>query len=132
MVLTARRVGAAALAGAGLATMVAMAGAGQPEPRVVEVTTERFRFTPAEIRVEAGTPLVILLSSLDVAHGFRIAGTGVEVEVPARGRGTVMVPFSAPPGRYVFECSLVCGAGHAYMRGAVVVEGDEDAREETR
>jgi heme/copper-type cytochrome/quinol oxidase subunit 2 len=24
-------------------------------------------------------------------------------------------------GRYVFECSKLCGAGHSFMRGVIVV-----------
>jgi heme/copper-type cytochrome/quinol oxidase subunit 2 len=28
----------------------------------------------------------------------------------------------AAPGRYTFECSHVCGAGHAFMRGTIIVQ----------
>jgi cytochrome c oxidase subunit 2 len=98
----------------------ALAGARQPE--VVDVTAERFTFTPSEIRVKAGVPLSIRLQSDDTDHGFRIPGTKIDVRIPKRNRGTVSVPFeAAKPGRYEFECSHVCGAGHSFMRGVIVV-----------
>jgi heme/copper-type cytochrome/quinol oxidase subunit 2 len=63
------------------------------------------------------------LQSEDTDHGFRIVGTDVNVIVPKRGRGTATVTFEPPqPGRYVFECSKLCGAGHSFMRGAIVAE----------
>jgi heme/copper-type cytochrome/quinol oxidase subunit 2 len=34
----------------------------------------------------------------------------------------VVVTFTPPKaGRYTFECSHTCGAGHAFMRGVIVV-----------
>ena len=69
-----------------------------------------------------GTPLEIRLTSDDTAHGFRIIGTNVNIEIPKRGRGTTTVTFNAEKaGRYTFECSRLCGAGHSFMRGVIVV-----------
>jgi cytochrome c oxidase subunit 2 len=90
------------------------------EPRVVEVTAERFAFTPSQIRVKAGLPVEIRLQSDDTAHGFRIVGTDIDVELPKRGRGTATVTFLPKAGRYTFECSNLCGAGHEFMRGVII------------
>jgi cytochrome c oxidase subunit II len=92
------------------------------EPRVVEIAAERFTFTPSEIRVKAGTRLEIRLRSDDTAHGFRIIGTDVNVELPKRGRGIATVTFEPQAGRYTFECSQLCGAGHEFMRGVIIAE----------
>ena len=92
------------------------------ESRVVEITAERFSFTPSEIKVKAGTPVEIRLRSDDTAHGFRIIGTDVNVELPKRGRGIATVTFEPKPGRYTFECSQLCGAGHDFMRGVIIAE----------
>lgn len=90
--------------------------------RVIRISAERFAFTPSEIVVEAGEDIEFRLSSDDTAHGFRIAGTGVNIVIPKRGRKDIAVPFQAPaPGRYTFECSRMCGAGHNFMRGVLVV-----------
>mgnify|MGYP002630412523 CR=1 FL=1 len=93
-----------------------------PQP-VVKVRAERFAFTPSEIRTTVGTRLEIELKSEDTMHGFRIIGTDVNVEVPKRGKGTVHVVFTpTEPGRYTFECSHTCGAGHSFMRGVIIAE----------
>ena len=44
---------------------------------------------------KAGTTLEIRLRSDDTAHGFRIVGTDVDVELPKRGRGVATVTFHA-------------------------------------
>lgn len=110
-----------------LATIPAWAGGphGQePEARVVNIVAERFSFTPSEIRVEQGTLLEIRLTSDDTSHGFKLtAPDGVDVEIPKRGRGDVRIRFRAEtPGRYAFECSRLCGAGHSFMRGSIRVD----------
>jgi cytochrome c oxidase subunit 2 len=101
------------------------AGAGparSQQRRVIHVSAERFAFTPSEIVVEAGEEIELRLTSDDTAHGFRIAKTSVNVVIPKRGRSEIVVPFRAPePGRYAFECSRMCGAGHNFMRGVLIV-----------
>jgi len=95
----------------------------QPQRRVIRVSAERFSFTPSEIVVDAGEEIELRIKSDDTAHGFRIAGTAVSVVIPKRGRGEISVPFRAPePGRYTFECTRMCGAGHNFMRGELVVK----------
>jgi cytochrome c oxidase subunit II len=101
----------------------------QTQRRVVRVSAERFAFTPSRIVVDAGEEIEMRVSSDDTAHGFRIAGTSVNVVIPKRGRGEVSVSFRAPePGRYVFECTRMCGAGHHFMRGELVVRDPSASR----
>jgi heme/copper-type cytochrome/quinol oxidase subunit 2 len=103
--------------GASFATAV------QQKPQVVEIFVERFSFTPSEFRVKAGAPVEIRLRSDDTDHGFRIVGTNVNVTIPKRGKGVATVTFVPPEaGKYVFECSKLCGAGHSFMRGALIAE----------
>ena len=95
----------------------------QQKPQVVTISAERFSFTPSEFKVKAGQPVEIRLRSDDTDHGFRILDTDVNVTVPKRGKGEVTVTFTPPnPGRYVFECSKLCGAGHSFMRGTLIAE----------
>jgi cytochrome c oxidase subunit 2 len=116
-----------------VALLVAAAGvssaSGRQEPapaRVVEITAERFEFVPSEITAEEGETLEFRLTSQDTIHGFRLVGpdgTGRDVAIPKRGRGDVRVRFEATAeGRYTFECSRLCGAGHGFMRGTVNVK----------
>ena len=104
--------------------VVGAEGAGRAQDaRVIDIAAERFAFTPSEIRVTAGTRLEIRLQSDDTAHGFHIVGTDVDIELPKRGRGVATVNFQPPQaGRYTFECSRICGAGHEFMRGVIIAE----------
>ena len=91
-----------------------------PRVQVVAITAERFSFSPSEVRTKAGTTLEIRLRSDDTAHGFHIVGTDVDLELPKRGKGVAVVTFTPKAGRYIFECSQLCGAGHEFMRGVIV------------
>lgn len=91
------------------------------ERRVVHVTAERFSFSPSEITVAVGQEVELRIKSDDTAHGFRIVGTPTNVVIPKRGKGEVTAVFRADkPGRYTFECSRMCGAGHNFMRGTLI------------
>ena len=93
-----------------------------PETKVLEIDAERFSFTPSELRMTTGTTIELRIRSHDTNHGFRILGTDVNAIVPKSGQGTATVTFRPEkPGRYVFECSKLCGAGHSFMRGVIVV-----------
>ena len=107
-----------------LAASVSQFASAQTPPRkVVHVVAERFAFMPSEIVVDEGTLIEIHLRSDDTNHGFRIRGTSTNAIIPKRGRGAISVWFDADaPGRYVFECSKMCGAGHSMMKGTIVVK----------
>jgi len=90
---------------------------------VVKISAERFTFTPSRVTVKRGTVIEFRLRSEDTNHGFKIVGSPANVIIPKRGRGEATLTFTAEtPGRYNFECSKMCGAGHSFMRGETVVE----------
>jgi cytochrome c oxidase subunit II len=107
-----------------LAPVPGLAQEKQEQPRqVIRVVAERFTFSPSRIRVEQGAIVEIRLRSEDTNHGFRVPGKNINVVIPKRGRGEVTVLFdTSKPGRYAFECSKPCGAGHSMMRGEIIVE----------
>jgi cytochrome c oxidase subunit 2 len=101
----------------------AVAATQDPEPIVVEMTAERFSFSPSEIKAKPGVPIEFRVKSEDTDHGFHILDTDIDVRIPKRGKGTAKIRFTPPAaGRYTIECSHVCGAGHAFMRATVVVK----------
>jgi len=108
--------------GVGCWVMGLLLAAGAPV-RVVHMTAERFSFTPSQIKVKVGTVVEFRIESEDTNHGFRMAEAGINAVIPKRGKGDLRVRFTAEkPGRYEFECSKPCGAGHNIMRGVVIVE----------
>lgn len=111
-------VGIALAGGAGIGGGSARA----QDRRVIHVSAERYAFFPSEIVLDAGEEVELRLASEDTAHGFHIAGTGIDVALPKRGQGEASLMLTLDePGRYPFECSRMCGAGHDFMRGVIVV-----------
>jgi cytochrome c oxidase subunit II len=110
-----------------LATSVGAGHAQAVRGRVIRISAERFAFTPSEITLVAGEEVELRLTSDDTAHGFRIVGMPVNVVIPKRGRNEISVVLRpTDPGRYTFECSRMCGAGHNFMRGVLVVRERTD------
>ena len=98
------------------------AGFDAQERRVIRVTAERFSFTPSRIEIDAGEEVELRIKSDDTAHGFRIVGLDTNVAIPKRGKGELTVTLKVDtPGRYEFHCNRMCGAGHNFMRGELVV-----------
>lgn len=86
----------------------------QPAPRRIEVTARRFSFTPSEITVRKGHPVVLVLKSEDVGHGIRIRELNINLKVKAGG--TAEVQFTPEKtGDFVGHCSVFCGAHHGSM-----------------
>jgi heme/copper-type cytochrome/quinol oxidase subunit 2 len=91
-------------------------------PRVIELHAERFQFWPSRIVVSEGEEVELRVRSDDTIHGFRIVGLGANLEIPKRGHGYAVTRFTGNrPGRYTFECNRLCGAGHNFMRGVIIV-----------
>jgi cytochrome c oxidase subunit II len=110
--------------------LTAFQGAAFQERRTVRIVAERFAFTPSQIDLAAGEQVELVIRSDDTSHGFKIAGADVDVAIPKRGAGDIRVPVTfETPGRYTFECSRMCGAGHNFMRGEIVVRAARSAPE---
>jgi cytochrome c oxidase subunit II len=115
------------LAAAALAVSIFQGSAPQ-ERRIVHVTAERFSYTPSRIELESGEAIELVVTSDDTSHGLRIQGTDIDRTIPKRGSGEIRVTVQIDePGRYTFECSRVCGAGHNFMRGELIVRERHDA-----
>lgn len=94
--------------------------AAPPADRVVAVTAERFKFTPAVIELKLGEAVVLELTSLDRKHGFSIPDLGIDESIePGKVTRVRIVPAKA--GRFAFHCDIFCGSGHEEMAGELVV-----------
>jgi len=121
-----RLVRGSSLVGAVLLVILAAPSGSSQDRKVVRMTAERFTFSPSQIKVKQGTVIELRLRSDDTNHGFRIIGSETNLIIPKRGRGEASLIFRADtPGRYTFECSKMCGAGHSFMRGEIIVEDQE-------
>jgi len=87
----------------------------QPAPRRIEVAAKRFEFTPGEITLKKGQPVVLVLKSLDVAHGIRIKELGIDTKV-GKGQASEIDFTPITTGTFVGHCSVFCGSGHGSMK----------------
>jgi cytochrome c oxidase subunit 2 len=85
------------------------------------VVSLMFTFLPSEIRVPAGRPVTFRLTSLDVSHGFQVAGTNVNTMV-LPGYVSQFTTTFARPGEYLVVCHEYCGLGHHAMHARLIVE----------
>ncbi len=109
--------------GAGAALLAIAAGVRGAEgqsPRVVRVTARRFTFTPSEIELKRGEPVVFELTSEDVLMGFNIPDAKLRTDIiPGRTMRLAFTPTQA--GTLPFLCDIFCGEGHESMNGTIVV-----------
>jgi heme/copper-type cytochrome/quinol oxidase subunit 2 len=101
-----------------------------PDPAVVDVSIDMKGFDRDTIRVRAGEPVTIRLTSLDGPfhldgggqHQLAIDELGLDIIAPARGSASAT--FTATePGTYTFYCDICCGGrANPTMIGALVVE----------
>ena len=89
--------------------------------QVVEMTAQRYKFTPEEVHVKAGTLVTLKITALDGTHGFAMSDFGIDVSLPEKHMVTVQ--FYVPQkGEHSFSCSHLCGIGHFGMNGTLVSE----------
>ena len=107
--------------GAGLVALAGAAGVmAQKEPRVIKVSARRFSFTPHEITVKKGEPVVFELTTEDIFMGMNIPDFGVRSDiVPGKTMRLALTPDK--PGTFIFLCDVFCGDGHEGMSGTLVV-----------
>jgi cytochrome c oxidase subunit II len=53
------------------------------QPRVVKITAEKFQFSPNEIDLNKGEPVVIELASKDTTHGFMVRPLKIDTDIKA-------------------------------------------------
>jgi cytochrome c oxidase subunit II len=114
------------LATASLVGLLAILGtsthlmAQETEP-AIQIQAKRFEFTPTQIVLKRGVPVILELTSLDVVHGFNVPGLGIRADVlPGQTTRVRLVPDKV--GRFDYRCDHFCGLGHWKVKGTIVVE----------
>jgi len=78
-----------------------------------------------EAHIPLGKPVKFLLRSKDVLHNFTVAQFRVKMDL-VPGMNTFMWLTPTRTGRFELLCEELCGIGHFAMRGAVVVDEQDD------
>jgi cytochrome c oxidase subunit 2 len=87
----------------------------------VSLTAQIWTFSPAEIRVPAGSTVTFVATSRDVVHGLMVLGHNVNTMLLPGQVARVTARFDQP-GEYPMLCHEYCGIAHHTMWGRVIVE----------
>lgn len=90
------------------------------EVKEFQMTAKQFSFEPSTIEVNKGDRVKLVITSLDVPHGFSIPEYGINERLdPGK---PVTIEFTAgKEGTFTAFCSVFCGSGHSNMKGKIVV-----------
>ena len=106
---------------AAVAATAGTAGLVRAGTNEVRISAKKFEFNPAEVRLKLGQPVVLVLTSEDRIHGFKVPDLGLRAEiVPGQETRVVLAPDK--PGPIIFFCDVFCGEGHEEMGGTLIVE----------
>lgn len=94
----------------------------------IYIVAQIWSFTPAEIRVPAGSTVRFYVTSRDVQHGIKLMETNVNMMVLPGQISTLKTTFNTP-GTYNFVCHEYCGMMHHTMYGRLIVEETPEAEE---
>jgi cytochrome c oxidase subunit 2 len=89
--------------------------------QVVQITAKKFEYSPKDITVKKGVPVVLEFTSLDRLHGFSCPDLGIRSDIPPNKVTRLrFVPEKA--GTFPFHCDNFCGGGHEGMTGTIIVK----------
>jgi cytochrome c oxidase subunit 2 len=83
-------------------------------PKRIEVSVKKFAYTPSEITLKKGEPVVLVLTSDDVAHGLKFKDLNLNTKF-AKGKPSELAFTPDKVGDFVGHCSVFCGSGHGSM-----------------
>lgn len=86
-----------------------------------KITAKQFQFNPATIEVNKGDKVRLIVTSIDVPHGFSISEYGINERLDPGKPKTI--EFTADKqGTFTAFCSVLCGSGHSGMKGKLIVK----------
>jgi cytochrome c oxidase subunit II len=92
----------------------------QPKEKVIKITAKKFNYSPGELKLKKGVPVILEFRSLDVVMGFNLPDFGVRADIiPGKATRLRLVPDKT--GTFVFLCDVFCGTGHEEMNGRLTV-----------
>jgi len=112
-----------------IATMAVMLGSlgayvaaqsAEPKEKVIKITAKKFNYTPGEVKLKKGVPVILEFRTLDVLMGFNLPDFNARADiVPGKTTRLRVVPDKT--GTFVFLCDVFCGTGHEEMNGKLIV-----------
>jgi cytochrome c oxidase subunit 2 len=89
-------------------------------PRVIEITAKKYEFSPSDITLKKGEPVILRLTSEDRQHGFFLRPFKIDADIaPGKTTDVAVTPDTA--GDYTIICDHYCGTGHGNMKMKLTV-----------
>jgi len=89
-------------------------------PKVIEITAKKFEFTPSEITLKKGEPVILRMTTADRVHGFMSKPLKFDTDIPV-GKTTDVAVTPDTAGDFTVICDHYCGSGHGGMKMKVTV-----------
>jgi len=80
-----------------------------------------------DLHLPIGKPVKMLLRSIDVLHDYMVPEFRAKMDM-VPGMITYFWFTPTRTGEFEVLCAELCGVGHAFMRGAVLIDTEEDYR----
>ncbi len=92
------------------------------EPQVsINIVAKQFEYDPTNITVQFGSIVELMLTSIDVVHGFRLEEFGINNIQILPGEKTIVKFTANQRGTFIFYCDVFCGVGHSDHFGYLTV-----------
>jgi cytochrome c oxidase subunit II len=92
----------------------------EPKEKVIRITAKKFNYTPGEVKLKKGVPVILEFRSQDILMGFSLPDFNVRADI-VPGKVTRLRLTPDKTGTFIFLCDVFCGTGHEEMNGRIVV-----------
>src|SRR3954465_891796 len=87
-----------------------------PNEKVIRITAKRFDYTPGNVTLKKGEPVILEFTTEDVLMGFNLPDFNVRADIlPDKVSRVRFVPDKT--GTFTFLCDIFCGTKHGEMTG---------------
>ena len=103
----------------GVPSMISLTRASD-NPKVIEITAKKFEFTPNQITLKKGEPVILRVTTADRVHGFMSRPLKFDTDI-AVGKATDVAVTPDTVGDFTVICDHYCGTGHGNMKMKMTV-----------
>lgn len=114
------RTGIALILGLGVLCVTCLGALCDDSARIIKVSARRFEYSPQEITLRKGVPVVFQLTTEDRSHGFNVLSMNIRTVI-VKGKVTELKVTPQKVGKFEFFCDVFCGSGHEGMNGNITV-----------
>jgi cytochrome c oxidase subunit II len=115
-----KRNGIALILVAGAFGMTCLGAFSDDGAKIIKISARRFEYSPEEITLKKGVPVVFQLTTEDRSHGFNVPSMNLRADI-VPGKVTELKVTPQKAGKFDFFCDVFCGSGHEGMNGKITV-----------